>query len=117
MAHEARRTHTKVTGAPDYDSPEFWDTRFATGQDIGEWLNSGETLVEAVLADLDRRPGFDSDAPRVLHLGPGVSKLGPKLRDACSERNWKGNGIVVCPASRTRVPRIFQLTIEFTAEC
>lgn len=94
MGHTAARQHTKVTGAPDYDSPDFWDTRFATGQDVGEWLNSGEALLDAVLGDLENRPGIEG-LPRVLHLGPGVSKLGAKLRNACVERQWKGNGIVV----------------------
>lgn len=82
----------KVTGAPDYDNPDFWDDRFATGQDVGEWLNSGEALVDAVVSDLESRP---VRRPRVLHLGPGVSQLGLKLRDACVERHWNGNGIVV----------------------
>jgi hypothetical protein len=91
----SHRTHTRVAGAPDYDNPQFWDTRFATGQDVGEWLNSGEALIEAVLSDLEHRSGFDEQTPRVLHLGPGVSKLGPKLRDACVQRQWKGRGIVV----------------------
>jgi hypothetical protein len=92
---EPRRTHTKIAGAPDYDDPEFWDFRFATGRDPGEWLNSGEALLDVVLSDLEeRRPGFKG-APRVLHLGPGVSQLGTKLRDACTERQWMGSGIVV----------------------
>ncbi|KAJ5657302.1 uncharacterized protein N7484_000951 [Penicillium longicatenatum] len=81
----------KVTGAPDYDNAEFWDDRFATGRDVGEWLNSGEALIDAVVSDLESRPVRQ---PRVLHLGPGVSQLGLKLRDACVERHWKGNGIV-----------------------
>ena len=84
----------KITGAPDYDHPEFWNDRFATGQDVGEWLNSGEALIDAVVFDLESRPMADG-RPRVLHLGPGVSQLGLKLRDACVERHWKGNGIVV----------------------
>ncbi|KAJ5772573.1 hypothetical protein N7520_003102 [Penicillium odoratum] len=84
----------KVTGAPDYDNPDFWDDRFATGRDVGEWLNSGEALIDAVVADLESRSGVAVSRPRVLHLGPGVSKLGLKLRDACVERNWTGNGIV-----------------------
>ncbi|KAJ5128153.1 hypothetical protein N7448_008932 [Penicillium atrosanguineum] len=90
---EPGRTHTKLVGAPDYDDPNFWDFRFATGRDVGEWLNSGEALLDVVLSDLERRPGFQ-DTPRVLHLGPGVSQLGMKLRDACMERQWMGNGIV-----------------------
>ncbi|KAJ5919393.1 hypothetical protein N7466_010336 [Penicillium verhagenii] len=81
----------KVTGAPDYDNPVFWDDRFATGRDVGEWLNSGEALVDAVVSDLESRA---SERPRVLHLGPGVSQLGLKLRDACTKRDWMGNGIV-----------------------
>lgn len=90
------RTHTKIAGAPDYDNPEFWDVRFATGQDVGEWLNSGETLLETVLSELERRPGLEGGgSPRVLHLGPGISQLGTKLRDAYIERRWPGNGIVV----------------------
>lgn len=97
----AGRTHTKLTGAPDYDSSEFWDAKFATGRDVGEWLNSGEILLEAVLSDLRRRPRFEGGSPRILHLGPGVSKLGVKLRDAYAERQWKGNGIVVSPKRRT----------------
>jgi hypothetical protein len=97
------RIHTKLKGAPDYDDPEFWDTRFATGCDVGEWLNSGEALLDAVLSDLENRPNIQKDmimTPRVLHLGPGVSQLGNKLRDRCIERKWQGNGIVVgCPLS------------------
>ncbi|KAF3384956.1 hypothetical protein F1880_003152 [Penicillium rolfsii] len=90
----SHRTRNRVSGAPDYDDPHFWDTRFATGQDVGEWLNSGEALIEAVVSDLEHRANFDAQTPRVLHLGPGVSKLGPKLRDACVQRQWKGHGIV-----------------------
>lgn len=91
---EPGRTHTKLVGAPDYDDPKFWDFRFATGRDVGEWLNAGEALLDVVLSELERRPSFDG-APRVLHLGPGVSKLGMKLRDACVARRWMGNGIFV----------------------
>ncbi|KAJ5894888.1 hypothetical protein N7495_006579 [Penicillium taxi] len=87
------RTHTKVTGAPDYDDPKFWDVRFATGQDVGEWLNSGEVIIEAALASLECT-GVESKRPRVLHLGPGLSQLGAKLRDACLDRQWMANGIV-----------------------
>ena len=92
-----QRTHSKISGAPDYDSPEFWDARFATGSDVGEWLNSGDVLIDAVLSDLNQRPHLHapSEAPRVLHLGPGVSQLGRKLRDACLEKQWAGNGILV----------------------
>jgi hypothetical protein len=94
----AQRTRTKLKGAPDYDDAKFWDTRFATGGDVGEWLNSGEALLEAVLADLGNRPNvIIGKVPRVLHLGPGVSKLGCTLRDKCVGRGWQGNGIVVRP--------------------
>ncbi|KAL4916449.1 hypothetical protein BDW62DRAFT_106347 [Aspergillus aurantiobrunneus] len=86
---------TKRTGAPDYDDPSFWDTRFATGQDVGEWLNPGETLLEALLSFLEKQSTRDEHAtPQVLHLGPGVSKLGSRVRDAFVTRHWTGNGIV-----------------------
>lgn len=78
---------------PDYDLASFWDNKFATGQDIGEWLNPGDALRDAVLSDLDRREG--TETPRVLHLGPGISKLGSKLCDAFRARGWMGRGIVV----------------------
>ncbi|KAJ5690884.1 hypothetical protein N7462_005276 [Penicillium macrosclerotiorum] len=90
-----RRTHTKITGAPDYNDPEFWNHRFATGRDACEWLNSGEALIDIVLSNLEHKPGFEGSTPRVLHLGPGISQLGVRLRDACHERQWAGNGIVV----------------------
>lgn len=89
------RTHTKIAGTPDYDDPIFWDTKFATGQDVGEWLNPGENLVQAVLSHLDNRSFVQERSPRVLHLGPGISKLGTKLREAFVDRDWKGSGIVV----------------------
>ncbi|PWY86666.1 hypothetical protein BO70DRAFT_422221 [Aspergillus heteromorphus CBS 117.55] len=90
-APPTRRTHTRIAGTPDYDDPSFWDTKFATGRDVGEWLNSGETLLDAVLSYLERsRPA----APRVLHLGPGISKLGTKLCDEFLKRDWAGDGIV-----------------------
>ena len=92
---EPSRTHPRIAGAPDYDSPGFWDVRFAKGQDVGEWLNSGEALLETALSELERRPGSQGETPRVLHLGPGVSQLGSKLREAYLERSWRGNGIVV----------------------
>ncbi|PYI04398.1 hypothetical protein BO78DRAFT_171251 [Aspergillus sclerotiicarbonarius CBS 121057] len=87
------RTHTKLAGTPDYDDPTFWDTKFATGRDVGEWLNSGETLIDAVVTHLESRPATNTKA-RVLHLGPGISKLGTKLCDEFMKRNWAGNGIV-----------------------
>lgn len=113
------RMHNKVAGAPDYDDPEFWDFRFATGRDVGEWLNSGEVLLDEVLSDLERRPDFEG-APRILHLGPGVSQLGMKLRDAFTERDWMGSGIVVSlirriAHSRPRARRL--LTRISPAEC
>ncbi|KAL4971943.1 hypothetical protein BDW66DRAFT_13869 [Aspergillus desertorum] len=91
-AAQARRT-----GAPDYDDPFFWDTRFATGQDVGEWLNPGEVLLDALLSFLEsgRAPGAaQTHSPNVLHLGPGISKLGNRVRDAFVARGWRGNGIV-----------------------
>jgi hypothetical protein len=91
----ARRTHTKTTGTPDYDDPTFWDKKFATGQDVGEWLNPGESILEVVLSDLEKRPSTNEQSPRVLHLGPGISRLGTKLREAFVDRNWGGAGIVV----------------------
>ncbi|OJJ43960.1 hypothetical protein ASPZODRAFT_153944 [Penicilliopsis zonata CBS 506.65] len=87
----SRRTHTKITGAPDYDSPGYWDQKFATGQDVGEWLNPGDVLIEAAASDLDRR---NVSRPRALHLGPGISKLGTKLGECFAERGWLGSNIV-----------------------
>ncbi|KAI9036033.1 uncharacterized protein KD926_002512 [Aspergillus affinis] len=89
------RTHAKLAGTADYDDVQFWDHKFATGRDVGEWLNPGESLVDAVVSDLESRSSFAVDVtPRVLHLGPGISQLGVKLRDAFTERRWLGNGIV-----------------------
>ncbi|KAE8371187.1 hypothetical protein BDV26DRAFT_276612, partial [Aspergillus bertholletiae] len=88
------RTHTKIAGTPDYDDPTFWDRKFATGQDVGEWLNPGDHLVQVVLFELDNQPSVQARSPRVLHLGPGISKLGTKLRQAFVDRDWKGSGIV-----------------------
>lgn len=93
MTPPTARTHTKL-GTPDYDDPHYWDAKFATGRDVGEWLNPGDSLIDAVLSDLDGRSWADT-VPRVLHLGPGISKLGVKLRDAFTDRSWPGNGIVV----------------------
>lgn len=94
----SHRTHTKTTGAPDYDSPQFWDARFAAGQDVGEWLNSGEALIDTFVADLEgRRPSLSGDhPPRTLHLGPGVSMLGFKLQEIYHQRRWKSCHILVC---------------------
>ncbi|KAJ5256747.1 hypothetical protein N7478_012851 [Penicillium angulare] len=97
MAHLRDRSHRKVTGAPDYDTPEFWDARFAQGQDVGEWLNPGQVLIDEVLSNLENRSRTSSGGqrkPHVLHLGPGVSQLGSKLREACLDRGWRANGIV-----------------------
>lgn len=90
MADSVRKT----TGAPDYDDAAFWDAKFATGRDPGEWLNRGEAALDVVMRDLDRH--LVGSTPRVLHLGPGISKLGEKLADACVARQWMTNGIVVC---------------------
>jgi hypothetical protein len=89
-----RSEHPKATGAPDYDEPAYWDAKFATGKDVGEWLNSGEILIDTTLSELARRPQPDA-VPRALHLGPGISKLGTKLCEAFRERNWPGSCIVV----------------------
>jgi len=97
----AGRTRSNIKGAPDYDVATYWDTKFATGQDVGEWLNSGDAVLEAVLATLEDRYG-DSEmeiAPRALHLGPGISKLGTKLQEAFTSRGWLSNGIVVSAPS------------------
>ncbi|KAF4260645.1 hypothetical protein KXV68_002128 [Aspergillus fumigatus] len=92
-APSTRREHPKVKGAPDYDDPTYWDVKFATGKDVGEWLNSGEILIETTLSELDHRPQ-SSAIPRALHLGPGISKLGVKLSEAFRQRNWPGSCIV-----------------------
>lgn len=90
------RTYPKVTKAPDYDDPVYWDVKFSTGRDVGEWLNSGNALLDAVLAELDQRyPGAKGVVPRVLHLGPGISKLGTRLQEAFTSREWLGSGIIV----------------------
>lgn len=86
----------KVKGAPDYDKPDYWDKKFARGQDVGEWLESGDMLLNTVLSDLEHRNSFAADTgPCVLHLGPGISELGSKLCEGFMERGWLGNGIVV----------------------
>ncbi|KAF7594621.1 hypothetical protein BBP40_008711 [Aspergillus hancockii] len=90
----ARRTHTKTARSPDYDDPTFWDKKFAMGQDVGEWLNPGECILETVLSDLEKRRLNHERSPRVLHLGPGISRLGTKLREAFVDRDWAGAGIV-----------------------
>ncbi|KAL4804694.1 hypothetical protein BDV18DRAFT_142343 [Aspergillus unguis] len=80
--------------APDYDDASYWDTKFATGQDVGEWLNPGDVLLDALVSFLETRSPHEHATPRVLHLGPGISKLGTKVRDALVARGWPGNGIV-----------------------
>ena len=90
------RTYPKITKAPDYDDPVYWDVKFSTGRDVGEWLNSGNAMLDAVLAELDQRyPGTKGVVPRVLHLGPGISKLGTRLQEAFTSREWLGSGIIV----------------------
>ena len=92
----AETPRAKQTGAPDYDDPSFWDVKFATGQDVGEWLNHGQVLLEAILSFLESQVAPDKHAtPRVLHLGPGVSNLGAKVRNEFVERGWAGSGVVV----------------------
>ncbi|KAL4924836.1 uncharacterized protein BDV17DRAFT_203891 [Aspergillus undulatus] len=91
----ADTSRAKRTGAPDYDDPNFWDIKFATGQDVGEWLNPGESLLEALLSFLGKHSAAEKHAtPQVLHLGPGISKLGTKVRSEFGARGWAGNGIV-----------------------
>jgi hypothetical protein len=121
-----RREHPKVKGAPDYDDPTYWDVKFATGKDVGEWLNSGEILIETTLSELEHRPQPDA-LPRALHLGPGISKLGIKLCEAIHKQNWPGSCIVVRPLvcrpleSCTNIPsspirmRIFQRKLSASA--
>lgn len=99
-------THKKVKGAPDYDDAAYWDTKFITGQDVGEWLNEGDLLIERAIAELETHFPFTvatenvvkegrSATPRALHLGPGISAVGSKLCEAFEKRGWKGSGIVV----------------------
>ncbi|KAF9884735.1 hypothetical protein FE257_001297 [Aspergillus nanangensis] len=88
------RTHTRLTGTADYDEATFWDEKFANNQDVGEWLNSGDAIIAAAMSDLDHRGPVQENRPKVLHLGPGISKLGTKLRDSLITRGWAGNGIV-----------------------
>ncbi|KAL4894894.1 hypothetical protein BDV59DRAFT_175218 [Aspergillus ambiguus] len=92
--HPTGRTYKKLAGNPDYDDPTYWNKKFATGQDVGEWLNAGEPLIEAVISDLQSRPLKEPTRPKVLHLGPGVSKLGAKVRDSFVSQGWAGDGIV-----------------------
>jgi hypothetical protein len=99
------RTHKNVKGAPDYDDVAYWDTKFTTGQDVGEWLNEGDLLIDRAIAELETQhsSGIVSEdvtkgkrcTPRALHLGPGISALGSKLCEAFEGRGWKGCDIVV----------------------
>lgn len=99
-------THKKVKGAPDYDDAAYWDTKFITGQDVGEWLNEGDLLIERAIAELETQYNTPSigngsatrgqiGTPRALHLGPGISAVGSKLCEAFEKRGWKGCDIVV----------------------
>ncbi|PYI27707.1 hypothetical protein BP00DRAFT_14433 [Aspergillus indologenus CBS 114.80] len=110
------RTHTKQTGTPDYDDPVFWDNKFSSGRDVGEWLNPGEPLIDAVMSHLDRRPALDEPAPspRALHLGPGISKLGSKLCDEFTKRGWCGSQIlnVDFSSEAVRIGREMEATKE-----
>ena len=86
----------KIKGAPDYDDPDYWDEKFAMGKDVGEWLESGDVLVEEALFDLENRSYSAPDrGPRVLHLGPGISTLGTRLCEEFMSRCWLGQDIVV----------------------
>ncbi|KUL83069.1 hypothetical protein ZTR_11160 [Talaromyces verruculosus] len=95
----------KVKGAPDYDDAAYWDTKFITGQDVGEWLNKGDLLIERAIAELETQYNTPSigngsampdqmGTPRALHLGPGISALGSKLCEAFGRKGWKGCDIV-----------------------
>lgn len=92
--------NVKIKGAPDYDDAAFWDKKFVTGQDVGEWLNPGDVLLDAAISHLEQSQDLAGESqrirPRVLHLGPGISALGSKLCDAFVQRGWRGDGIVVC---------------------
>lgn len=94
------RQRSDFKGAPDYDDPAYWDNRFSAGQDVGEWLNAGDMILEAILGDLDDRYKPNTN-PRVLHLGPGISRMGSKLQDMFISRRWPGNGIVVSTTTTT----------------
>lgn len=101
------RTYKKVKGAPDYDDAAYWDTKFITGQDVGEWLNEGDLLIDRAIAELETQYSSTlaseiaveegkSATPRALHLGPGISAVGSKLCEAFEMKGWKGCDIVVC---------------------
>ena len=113
MALGSTRPNINIKGAPQYDSAAFWDARFAEGRDVGEWLNSGEIVIETVMTELEDKLG-KKEQPRVLHLGPGVSRLGEKLRDAFVKNQWTGNSIVVS-TQRNRLSRRF--TDRASPEC
>ncbi|CRG92084.1 hypothetical protein PISL3812_09139 [Talaromyces islandicus] len=99
-SHNATRhpVTVKIKGAPDYDDAAFWDKKFVTGQDVGEWLNPGDALLDAAISHLEQSQvisgGSQRIKPRLLHLGPGISALGSKLCDAFVQRGWRGDGIV-----------------------
>ncbi|EAW12390.1 uncharacterized protein ACLA_063580 [Aspergillus clavatus NRRL 1] len=93
MSTSAPRGRVRIKGAADYDEAAYWDTKFATGKDAGEWLNSGDILIDAALSELNRRPHPDA-TPRVLHLGPGISTLGTRLCELFQGRGWPGSCIV-----------------------
>ncbi|GAM38644.1 hypothetical protein TCE0_033r09533 [Talaromyces pinophilus] len=95
----------KVKGAPDYDDAAYWDTKFITGQDVGEWLNKGDLLIERAINELETQYNTPSigngsatlgqmGTPRALHLGPGISAVGSKLCEAFGRKGWKGCDIV-----------------------
>ena len=94
MRTSTNHERAKIKGAPDYDEAAYWDNKFATGKDIGEWLNSGDILIDAALSESDHRPDPDA-TPRVLHLGPGISTLGTRLYKVFRGRGWSGSYIVV----------------------
>ncbi|KAH8689104.1 hypothetical protein BGW36DRAFT_365635 [Talaromyces proteolyticus] len=94
----------RIKGAPDYDDAGFWDAKFVTGQDIGEWLNTGEVLLDATISHIEqkdpllfaqsRNSAETRSRSRILHLGPGISTLGARLCTAFVQRGWRADGIV-----------------------
>ena len=116
-AQSSGRTHTKTLGASDYDEAAYWDTKFANKKDVGEWLNSGDAIIDVALSSLDGREFDESTTqPRVLHLGPGISKLGSRLRDAFVQRGLQGNAIVVGRTLLTCMLHCCPLTLCYRAE-
>lgn len=66
------------TAAASFESPEYWDSRFARESTSYDWLVSPDILIEPLLSVLSRYPKHPS--PRVLHIGCGTSGLSCLLR-------------------------------------